>query len=73
MIINTRFNVGDCVWILEGGIPAQYIVDGFKIIKTHDKNITIYYRIAGVYIMDNKCFETLDKLSDNITGKCCIL
>jgi hypothetical protein len=73
MTIETKYNIGDGVWVVAENEVQHLIIDGIRVdgcsIKVEDSvhpffnRLTIYYYFDGVgYIPEHKCFHAKEEL-----------
>lgn len=73
MTIETKYNIGDEVWVIAENEVQRLIIDGIRVegcsLKVEDSvrsffsRLTIYYYFDGVdYVAEHKCFPTKEEL-----------
>lgn len=73
MTIETKYNIGDEVWVIAENEVQRLIIDGIRVegcsLKVEDSvcpffsRLTIYYYFDGVgYIPEHKCFHAKEEL-----------
>lgn len=73
MTINTKYNIGDKVWVIAENEVQCLIIDGIRVegcsLKVEDSvrpffsRLTIYYYFDGAgYVAESKCFSTKEEL-----------
>lgn len=73
MTIETKYNIGDEVWVIAGNEVQRLIIDGIRVdgcsLKVEDsvcpffQPTNIYYYFDGVgYVAEHKCFSTKEEL-----------
>lgn len=77
MTIETKFNIGDEVWVIAENEVQRLIIDGIRVegcsLKVEDSvrpffsRQTIYYYFDGVgYIPEHKCFHAKEELINSL-------
>lgn len=77
MTIETKFNIGNEVWVIANNEVHPLIIDGIRVdgcsLKVEDSvhpffsRLTIYYYFDGVgYVAEHKCFATKEELIKNL-------
>lgn len=73
MTIETKYNIGDEVWVIAENEVRHLIIDGIRVdscsIKVEDSvypffsRLTTYYYFEGTgYVAEHKCFHTKEEL-----------